>query len=66
MSAWPTPNLRRPAPARSATEAKGLLIIHFPEGATCSPHKRIMSVTGPAEYDPHLVTDDRSEDRSAF
>ena len=27
----------------------GARIIHFPEGATCSPHKRIMSVTGPAE-----------------
>ena len=27
----------------------GVRIIHFPEGATCSPHKRIMSVTGPAE-----------------
>jgi hypothetical protein len=24
----------------------GARIIHFPEGATCSPHKRIMSVTG--------------------
>jgi hypothetical protein len=32
----------------------GARIIHFPEGATCSPHKRIMSVTGPevwAEYE---------------
>ena len=27
----------------------GARIIHFPEGATCSPHKRIMSVTGPTE-----------------
>ena len=27
----------------------GARIIHFPEGATCSPHKRIMSVTGPAQ-----------------
>jgi predicted amidohydrolase len=27
----------------------GARIIHFPEGATASPHKRIMSVTGPAE-----------------
>jgi hypothetical protein len=34
---------RRAGPAR---------IIHFPEGATCSPHKRIMSVTGPAEAGP--------------
>ena len=30
----------------------GARIIHFPEGATCSPHKRIMSVTGPAEAGP--------------
>ena len=30
----------------------GARIIHFPEGATCSPHKRIMSVTGPAEVGP--------------
>jgi predicted amidohydrolase len=31
---------------RQARQA-GARIIHFPEGATCSPHKRIMSVTGP-------------------
>ena len=30
----------------------GARIIHFPEGATCSPHKRIMSVSGPAEVGP--------------
>jgi predicted amidohydrolase len=30
----------------------GARIIHFPEGATCSPHKRIMAVTGPAEVGP--------------
>ena len=30
----------------------GARVIHFPEGATCSPHKRIMSVTGPAEVGP--------------
>jgi predicted amidohydrolase len=30
----------------------GARIIHFPEGATCSPHKRIMSVTGPAVAGP--------------
>lgn len=32
--------------------AAGARIIHFPEGATCSPHKRVMSVTGPAEVGP--------------
>jgi predicted amidohydrolase len=32
---------------RQAREA-GARLIHFPEGATCSPHKRIMSVTGAA------------------
>jgi len=32
--------------------AAGARIIHFPEGTTCSPHKRIMSVTGPAEVGP--------------
>ena len=30
----------------------GARIIHFPEGASCSPHKRIMSLTGPAEVGP--------------
>jgi predicted amidohydrolase len=30
----------------------GARIIHFPEGATCSPHKRIMSAAGPAEAGP--------------
>ena len=30
----------------------GARIIHFPEGATGSPHKRIMSVAGPAEIGP--------------
>jgi predicted amidohydrolase len=36
---------------RQAREA-GARIIHFPEGATCSPHKRVMSATGPAEVGP--------------
>ena len=36
---------------REARQA-GALIIHFPEGATCSPHKRIMSSAGPAEVGP--------------
>jgi predicted amidohydrolase len=36
---------------RQARQA-GARIIHFPEGATCSPHKRIMSATGPAEVGP--------------
>lgn len=31
---------------RQAGEA-GARIVHFPEGATCSPHKRLMSATGP-------------------
>ncbi len=30
----------------------GARIIHFPEGATCSPHKLIMSSAGPAEVGP--------------
>jgi predicted amidohydrolase len=30
----------------------GARIIHFPEGATCSPSNRILSVTGPAEVGP--------------
>ena len=30
----------------------GARIIHFPEGATCSPHKRVMSAAGPAEVGP--------------
>jgi len=30
----------------------GARIIHFPEGAICSPHKRIMSAAGPAEVGP--------------
>ena len=30
----------------------GARIIHFPEGATCAPNKRIMSVTGPEEVGP--------------
>ncbi|WP_209791312.1 carbon-nitrogen hydrolase family protein [Ensifer adhaerens] len=29
--------------------AAGARLIHFPEGATCSPNKRIMSETGPGE-----------------
>ena len=30
----------------------GARLIHFPEGATCAPNKRIMSETGPAEVGP--------------
>jgi predicted amidohydrolase len=30
----------------------GARIVHFPEGVTCSPHKRIMSVNGPTEVGP--------------
>jgi predicted amidohydrolase len=30
----------------------GARIVHFPEGATCSPRKRIMSVAGPSEVGP--------------
>jgi predicted amidohydrolase len=30
----------------------GARIVHFPEGATCSPHKRIMSATGPDQVGP--------------
>ncbi|ANV22988.1 MULTISPECIES: carbon-nitrogen hydrolase family protein [Agrobacterium] len=30
----------------------GARLIHFPEGATCWPHKRIMSETGPREIGP--------------
>jgi predicted amidohydrolase len=26
---------------------QGARIVHFPEGATCSPHKRVMSIDGP-------------------
>ena len=33
---------------REAYEA-GAKLVHFPEGATCSPNKRIMSVNGPKE-----------------
>lgn len=36
---------------REAREA-GARIVHFPEGATCSPHKRILSVDGPDEVGP--------------
>jgi predicted amidohydrolase len=36
---------------RQAHQA-GARIIHLPEGATCSPHKRVMSATGPAEVGP--------------
>ncbi|WP_448265202.1 carbon-nitrogen hydrolase family protein [Nostoc sp. DSM 114159] len=27
-------------------------LVHFPEGATCSPHKRIMSIDGPEKVGP--------------
>ncbi len=30
----------------------GARLIHFPEGATCSPNKRIMSASGPKEIGP--------------
>lgn len=36
---------------REAREA-GARIVHFPEGATCFPHKRILSVSGPDEVGP--------------
>ncbi|TIO06087.1 carbon-nitrogen hydrolase family protein [Mesorhizobium sp.] len=36
---------------RQAHQA-GARIVHFPEGATCSPNKRIMSVSGPEEVGP--------------
>ncbi len=36
---------------RQARQA-GARIIHFPEGAICSPNKRIMSVTGPEQAGP--------------
>lgn len=32
--------------------AAGARIVHFPEGATCFPHKRIMSVDGPDRVGP--------------
>jgi predicted amidohydrolase len=32
--------------------AMGARLVHFPEGATCSPHKRVMSVAGPDEIGP--------------
>jgi predicted amidohydrolase len=36
---------------RQARQA-GARIIHFPEGTTCSPHKRIVSAAGPEEVGP--------------
>jgi len=30
----------------------GARLVHFPEGATCFPHKRVMSVNGPDEVGP--------------
>ncbi|WP_457578248.1 carbon-nitrogen hydrolase family protein [Ensifer adhaerens] len=45
----------------SGTEMRGLMrhahqagarLLHFPEGTTCWPHKRIMSETGPREIGP--------------
>ena len=36
---------------REARQA-GARLAHFPEGATCSPNKRIMSVSGPKEIGP--------------
>jgi predicted amidohydrolase len=32
--------------------AAGARLVHFPEGATCSPHKRIMSIDGPEKVGP--------------
>lgn len=32
--------------------AAGARLVHFPEGATCFPHKRIMSVDGPERVGP--------------
>jgi predicted amidohydrolase len=32
--------------------AQGARLVHFPEGATCSPHKRLMSMEGPARVAP--------------
>ena len=31
---------------------RGARLVHFPEGALCSPHKRIVSSTGPGEVGP--------------
>ncbi len=36
---------------REAHDA-GARLVHFPEGATCSPNKRIMSATGPRDIGP--------------
>lgn len=36
---------------REAHEA-GARLVHFPEGATCSPHKRIMSIDSPEKVGP--------------
>jgi predicted amidohydrolase len=36
---------------REAHEA-GARLVHFPEGATCSPDKRVMSIDGPDEVGP--------------
>ncbi|RSM50807.1 carbon-nitrogen hydrolase family protein [Amycolatopsis balhimycina DSM 5908] len=36
---------------REAHEA-GAALVHFPEGVTCSPHKRVMSVEGPDKVGP--------------
>ncbi|WIY01054.1 nitrilase-related carbon-nitrogen hydrolase [Amycolatopsis mongoliensis] len=36
---------------RKAHEA-GAALVHFPEGVTCSPHKRVMSVEGPDKVGP--------------
>jgi hypothetical protein len=30
----------------------GARLVHFPEGATCSPNKRIMSIDGPGSIGP--------------
>ena len=35
-----------------AARAAGAHLIHFPEGALTSPHKRVMSSTGPAAIGP--------------
>lgn len=39
---------------RMMSEAReaGARVVHFPEGATCAPHKRVMSVDGPEAIGP--------------
>jgi len=48
----------------------GARVIHFPEGATCSPNKRIMSANGPREIGSadwsRFEWDDLSEELDAI